>query len=63
MDTNGLDYTKKTDTGKENGLPKSTAPIAARPEQGDLKTMVVEYVLFFTKIKKIFYFILIEVQV
>lgn len=64
MDTNGLDYTKKTDAGKpvriindfrivskifgffflkENGRPTTTAPIAARPEQGDLKTMAVEY--------------------
>jgi signal recognition particle receptor subunit alpha len=42
MDTNGLDYTKKTDTGKENGRTNITAPIAARPEQGDLKTMAVE---------------------
>jgi hypothetical protein len=44
MDTNGLDYTKKADAGKENIRTTPTAPITARPEQGDLKTMAVEYV-------------------
>jgi hypothetical protein len=44
MDTNGLDYTKKADAGKENIRTTPNAPITARPEQGDLKTMAVEYV-------------------
>ena len=47
MDTNGLDYTKKAEAGKENIRTTPTAPITARPEQGDLKTMAVEYVQTF----------------
>ncbi|CAF1143521.1 unnamed protein product [Adineta ricciae] len=42
-DTNGLDYTKKVDIKKEEQERTTVAaPLAARPEGGDLKTMAVE---------------------